>query len=144
MASRFFIAALVFFFSGILLADEYRLLDVDRIEFEGWKTLHKRDPYLYQYTSQWTNGASFNLNLSACRYLKWRNQIHMDGTTSGLKMVGWFFDISTSYSKYWTPFYQHHSQHALDRDGASAEPYASNSFPLVDLIGVRLIFYTKE
>lgn len=118
-------------------------LEVDHISVETWKTLTRRDPYQYELTDHWVKGAGFNFNLRIFDYISWKNFLHMDGTASQLKNAGWQFDLS--FDRYpIQPFYGHHSQHSLDFEGARDPDVRASNFPLVDKVGIRLVFYEKH
>lgn len=124
-------------------ASELRLLDVDEVSVDTWKTIARRDPYQPEYTDRWTSGTQFNLGLRMLEIFRWDNHFHMDSTGSQLRNAGWQFQVTMDYFSRIEPFYYHHSQHALDTTGTD-DPNSSRDFPLIDRVGLTFHFLRRK
>lgn len=131
---------LILLFSTSALAKDfskYKLLDVDTISVDYRQIKpNKREPYLPERDGEWRKGANFNLSLRLLRWIRWDNNLHMDGGSGRLYHAGWEYRfIMDAYRV--QPFMYHHSQHALE------DSPNGNKFPVEDSYGVRFVFIEK-
>jgi hypothetical protein len=75
----------------------------------------------------------FDTHLGSCFY--WWNEIHGSSTDAQFRWIGWHHMLSCRLNSV-DFFYEHHSQHALDR-----VQYGGLHFPVSDALGVRWKIY---
>lgn len=121
-------------------AAEYRLLDVDRLDFEYSRLQpENRDPLAPQYTGLWRERAALQWDLRLLEYGYWRNHIHTETVQPGgeVKTVGWEWETGVEVGKYLDVFYHHHSRHVMD-EPAPRTYDTTNQFPVENSVGVRV------
>ena len=93
--------------------------------------------------SQYLGRVSTNFDLSIGDYLFWRNTVHGEGTHSKFMTVGWHWEFGVNLIDGLQLFYEHHSQHVMDRnqpyfyDKDRDEVY-QKKFPVEDSIGLSI------
>ena len=76
--------------------------------------------------------------------LKWRNEIHTEGTDSKLMTVGWHYVLAIPLPKGFELFMEHHSRHTMDSTQPTIEGGTKPlRYPVSDSYGIRIIFYEK-
>jgi hypothetical protein len=132
---RALLISLFLLFSTSAFSGEFRLLNVDALNFEVTKIETKRDPYYKSHdpSEDWDWGAALNWNVRFVEYLYWSNRFHLDYDTQ-VRHVGWKFEAGLNCTKYFDIFWQHHSQHMLEMENKEIE------FPLDDRYGIRIHF----
>lgn len=144
--------------SGVLLilgflatsaeAGEYRLLEIDRVDFEAQKLRpENRDPYSPQFTENWRERAAIKWDITILEYGYWRNNVHTEtaGSGSTVKTVGWEWEAGVRLGKYADVFHYHHSRHIMEGEPeARFNEGKGNQFPVEDALGVRFHLYRKD
>lgn len=123
-----------------VFATEYRLLDVDRLDFEYSRLQPgNRDPLAPQYTGLWRERAGLQWDLRLLEYGYWRNHLHTETVQPGgeVKTVGWEWETGIEAGKYLDVFYHHHSRHLMD-EKVNRQFDTTNQFPVENSIGVRV------
>ncbi len=90
-----------------------------------------RDPMLDAPQKDEYNLA-LNMDLLGAGY--WNNRVHTKTDPAQFRVVGWELQIGAHLSNSFDVFYNHHSQHLLDKVGP-------NGFPVEDSIGVNIYLY---
>lgn len=73
-----------------------------------------------------------SLDLEILNPVYWNNRVFFLGGKSQVEWVSWRFEIGINVLKTFDIFFEHNSQHRLDRPG-------QNYFPTTDGVGVRWI-----
>lgn len=131
-------------------AGDYRLVDLDSVDFRYQEFSARRDPYTPTFDEQWKYRAALDWNLNLLKYGFWDNSVHTEGLEDGrVKTVGWhwFFGFRIPPLRM-DVFHEHHSQHVMDehptqRDGSQL-PNGYRKFPVEDSVGVRFRLYGKS
>lgn len=124
-------------------AAEYRLLSADRLDFTITRFTCNKTPLAPDIPcDQWKGRTALDFDLSLFHYLKWRNHIHAEGTTSKYETIGWKFDLAVPLGKQVELMYQHHSQHRMDAEDAShrLDGEGFTGYPVEDSYGIKLKF----
>jgi len=70
--------------------------------------------------------------------IKWRNEVHSEGTRSKFMTVGWKYTLAIPIPGGLELFMQHHSRHTMDQDQPGGVPY-----PVEDSAGIRFIWFER-
>lgn len=116
---------------------DFQLLDVDELSIDLYKVQDYRQTYWVEDYEQMSHGVNINFNLRACRYLFMENQLHMLGTDSQLRQGGLHWRSGVNLGPYLDIYYEHHSNHVLERGRETRE------FPLENYYGARFYFLRK-
>lgn len=119
-------------------ADEFRLLDVDRVSVEYAKIADWRDFVYTEDRKDLRFRAAFRMDLRLMEYGYIDNEFNMLGTDTQIRGGGWKFEGGIHATKYFDFFYSHHSQHIFERERPPM------GYPLYNTYGIRMIFYQKE
>lgn len=134
---RYLIFALIFISTNSFgWSNEF--LSTDELSLDVYKIDDYRDVYYEEDMYNWTYGTALNWNVNLLWLFKWENKVHMAGTDSQVRAVGWEYKVSLPLFPYVTPFYYHHSQHVMER-GRDRRTY-----PLSNFYGVTLDFYRRK
>lgn len=76
--------------------------------------------------------------------LKWRNELHTEGTDEKLTTVGWHYMLALPLPGGLELFTEHHSRHTMD----SVQPTIQGEtkptrYPVEDSYGLRVVFFEK-
>lgn len=94
---------------------------------------------------QYRGRVRLNFNLGLLNDLiKWRNEVHTEGTKEKLVTVGWRYQIAIPLPGNIEIFADHHSQHVMDQE----QPTISGRdkperYQVEDSYGLRIIFFEK-
>lgn len=128
-------------------AREYRLLELDRLDFE-YSQFDKstRDPYVPEYTGAWRDRAALDWDLQLLEFGYWRNKVHTEtaGEVGIVRTVGWKWEAGVEVGKYFDLFRAHHSRHVMEKEPTHKFDNASSQFPVEDSYGVRFHLYRRE
>lgn len=132
------------FLSCTSQAGEYHLLTADKLDFKIMKFLCNKEPMTPDIPcAEYRGRTALEWDVSVLHYLKWRNEIHAEGTAAKYESVGWHFELVIPMGPV-EALYEHHSRHTMDRpqaihEGPSGRPDWSG-YPVEDSYGLRLCF----
>lgn len=138
---RFLIAVLIMILGMMVVreaeAQDYQLLDVERLTIEHKKILGKRDP-LFPNKSYWTKRTNLLWDVEVYETFFWKNNVYMD-MDYAVRHIGWHFRYGFHVTKWFDVVCEHHSRHAADRDLQTP----SGKFPVEDSCGGAINFVTE-
>ncbi len=86
---------------------------------------------------------NFDLGLAG-DLLKWKNQVHTEGTDAKVETVGWHYTLSIPTPWGIEPYYEHHSRHVMDAEQPIIEGRPKpEKFAVEDSYGLRIIFFER-
>lgn len=129
MFARGLLIALIFLLPIHALAVELRDLSIEIRKYPG-KTYFAQLP---DETVREEVAVIFDIQLAGCLY--WWNRIHGSSTDSQFRWIGWNHALSCRLEKL-ELFYEHHSEHALDRT-------RPEHFPVNDSVGLLWKVYAR-
>ncbi len=127
-------------------ATEYRLLDVDRLDFEYGRIVPtSRDPYLPDRTGQWREQIALQWNITMLEWGYWNNRVHTETTnpSGSVTSVGWQFELGAHITDYFDVYREHHSRHVMEAAPEHRFEGAHAQFPVEDIYGVRVHIYGR-
>lgn len=94
---------------------------------------------------QYKGRLRLNFNLGLFNDLvKWRNEVHTEGTKEKLVTVGWRYQVAIPLPGNLEIFADHHSQHTMDQMQPTIEGRSKpERFQVEDSYGLRIIFFEK-
>lgn len=111
---------------------------------EAGMALDTRSPLAPEETGKWKHKTTVNWRLNFGGPVYWDNNAHMESTQNAVSTVGWHFVLGLRLSDQIHLYYDHHSQHPLDRRSPSSDLYksqASRGFANENSYGVKIIIY---
>lgn len=126
--------------AGTAHAGEYRLLDVDRLDFEASRIVPQaRDPYVPEYSGRWREQAALVWDLTWLQWGYWNNRVHTETTNPSGRVttVGWQFEVGVRVTDYFDVYRMHHSRHVMEQAPEPRFVDGRQQFPVEDLYGVR-------
>ncbi len=121
-------------------AGEWRLLDIDRLDFTYSRLRpENRDPYYPEGTGRWRDRAALEWDIVLLEYGYWRNNLHTETLEPGgtVKTVGWEWEAGVEVGKWFDVFAHHHSRHVMEQDTEKRFD-SHNQFPVEDSYGIRV------
>lgn len=120
-------------------AQAYTLLSVDRLDFEAYRVRDFRDSYyLLNEHEYWKYGTAvvFNLNLVHTEdfQLYFNNRVYGESTNVQYRRIGWTHEFGSRLGDRVELYYQHNSEHLLERANVDTKFKFSNTY------GFRLHF----
>lgn len=132
--------------SSSLVAAEFRLLELDSVDFEYQKLdPSNRDPYAPEFTGLWRERAALRWDLRIAKYMYWNNHVHTETyQPSGMvKTVGWEWETGFRLGDHADIFHYHHSRHVMEEDPENRFP-SGNAFPVENAVGIRVHLYKRS
>lgn len=130
----------------ICLASDYRLLEVDKLDFEYHRlAAANRDPYVPHHTGTWREKAAIKWDLGILKYGYWRNNVHTETTNPSGRVttVGWEWELGVTLFKNYEIFHHHHSRHVME-EVPEKRFESGNQFPNENSYGIRFKLYEKK